>query len=251
MTREERENQILQEVIVKRNVSVNDLAKKFNVTMETIRKDIAALQSKNIVSKNYGQVSLADPYLEDNFIKKETQDLNAKAKIARTALELIPNNAVVYLDTSTTVLQLARLLSLRSGLTIVTNSLRINEVLSNNRNDVLVTGGKYRDLSKSYFGDWTVNAIDSINIDVAFLGGDGMSGSGVTISSYGELAVKKAVIKHSQKSVLMVSTGKFQTMGKYTYSNFEDVDILIPERQLTVEELSNFPEKLLIMNQGD
>lgn len=251
MTREERENLILQEVIIKRTVSVNDLAQQFNVTMETIRKDIAALQDKNVVAKNYGQVSLADPYLEDSFIKKETRDLTAKTKIAQTALDLIPNNAVVYLDTSTTVLQLARLLSLRSGLTIVTNSLRINEVLSNNLNEVLVTGGRYRDLSKSYFGDWTISAIDSINIDMAFLGGDGLSNDGVTISSYGELTVKKEVIKRSKRSVLMVSTSKFQQMGKYTYSKFDDVDILIPERQLTSDERSNFPKDLLIMNQGD
>lgn len=251
MTREERENQILQEVIVKRTVSVNDLAKKFNVTMETIRKDIAALQAKNVVAKNYGQVTLADPYMEDSFIKKETQDLTAKTKIAQTALELVPNNAIVYLDASTTVLQLARLLSLRSGLTIVTNSLRINEVLSNNLNDVLLTGGRYRDLSKSYFGDWTVNAIDSINIDIAFLGGDGISNDGATISSYGELTVKKEVIKRSKKTVLLLSTSKFQRIGKYTYSKFNDVDILVPERQLTVGERDNFPSDLSIMNQGE
>ncbi|KRN99010.1 DeoR/GlpR family DNA-binding transcription regulator [Companilactobacillus kimchiensis] len=248
MTREDRESRILQEVIEKRTVSVNDLAKMFNVTMETIRKDIASLQEKNIVAKNYGQVSLADPYLEDEFLKKETQDLAAKTKIAQTALGLIPNNAVVYLDTSTTVLQLARLLSLRSNLTIVTNSLRINEVLSNNQNDILMTGGKYRDRSKSYYGDWTIRAIDAINIDIAFLGGDGLSADGVTIGSYGELTVKKEVIKRSKKTALMVSTSKFMKMGKFTYTNFSDVDLLITERELSNDEKLRFPKDFLLMN---
>lgn len=248
MTREDRENQILQEIIEKRTVGVNDLAQKFNVTMETIRKDIASLQEKNIVTKNYGQVSLADPYLEDDFLKKETQDLAAKAKIAQTALGLIPDNAVVYLDTSTTVLQLARLLSLRSDLTIVTNSLRINEVLSNNMNDVLVTGGKYRDRSKSYYGTWTINALNSINFDFAFLGGDGLSKDGVTIGSYGELAVKKEVIKRSKKTAIMISTSKLTKMGKYTYTNFDNVDLMIMDRKLTTEERSAFPNDLLFMN---
>lgn len=249
MTREERENKILQEIIAKRTVGVSDLAKKFNVTMETIRKDIASLQEKNIVSKDYGQVSLADPYLEDDFLMKETQDLPAKAQIAQTALGLIPNNAVIYLDTSTTVLQLARLLSLRSGLTIVTNSLRINEVLSNNMNNILVTGGKYRDRSKSYFGDWTVNALNSINIDIAFLGGDGVSADGVTISSYGELAVKRTVIQRSKKTALMLTTSKMKTLGKYIYSDFSDVDLLITERMLSGEERTIFPQDLLLLNQ--
>lgn len=248
MTREERENQILQGVIEKRTVGVNDLAQKFGVTMETIRKDIASLQEKNIVAKEYGQVSLADPYLEDDFLKKETQDLSAKAKIAQTAIGLIPNNAVIYLDTSTTVLQLARLLTLKSGLTIVTNSLRIGEVLSNNTNDVFLTGGKYRDKSKSYYGEWTLNALRSVNFDIAFLGGDGFSESGVTISSYGELEIKKAVIHQSKKTALLLSTSKLQNIGKYTYTNFSDADLIITDRKLTEDERTRFPNDLLFMS---
>lgn len=144
LTSDERKNRILHEVITKNKVGINALADEFGVTTETIRKDVHFLHKKNIISKKHGYVTLANTFFENEFTTKENQQLTEKIHLAEAALKFIPENSAVFLDTSTTVLQLAKLLIMRSDLTIITNSLRIAQVLSNSENQVLLTGGSYR-----------------------------------------------------------------------------------------------------------
>lgn len=144
LTSEERRNKILHEVMNQKEVSINDLAEKFQVTTETIRKDVGFLQEKNLLAKKHGSVELTKPFLESAFSVKEKQQMKEKNAIAEKALDFIPQNASLYLDTSTTVLQLAKLLVMRNDLTIVTNSLQISQILATSDNQVLLAGGQFR-----------------------------------------------------------------------------------------------------------
>lgn len=99
---------------------------------------------KNLLAKKHGSVTLTKPFLESEFSVKEKRQLNEKNAIAEKALDFIPQNASLYLDTSTTVLQLAKLLVMRDDLTIVTNSLQISQILATSDNQVLLTGGQFR-----------------------------------------------------------------------------------------------------------
>ncbi|GMA54096.1 hypothetical protein GCM10025857_54530 [Alicyclobacillus contaminans] len=140
LTSDERKNRILHEVITKNKVGINALADEFGVTTETIRKDVSSLHKKNIISKKHGYVTLANTFSENEFTTKENQQLTEKINLAEAALKFIPENSAIFLDTSTTTLQLAKLLIMRSDLTIITNSLRIAQVLSNSENQILLTG---------------------------------------------------------------------------------------------------------------
>ena len=244
LTSEERKNKILHEVISKNEVSIQELANLFGVTTETIRKDVGDLDKRNIISKKHGSVTMVNTFLETEFSEKEGRHLEEKIKIAESALKFIPENSSIFLDTSTSILQLAKLLVMRSDLTIITNSLHVNQVLANSDNEVLVTGGLYRKKSSSYVGAWALNSIKDVSVDVSFIGCDGFSEIGPTICSYHELEIKKTIAKHSKKNIILCDTSKLKNEGLYTFSNYSDLDIIIMERKLTEPERVQFPNDI-------
>lgn len=246
LSSEERRNQILQEVITKNEVSINELAAHFGVTTETIRKDVSFLQDKNLLAKKHGSVTVPTSFLENEFSTKEKQEIDEKSKVAEYALDLIPEHAAIFLDASTTVLQLAKLLVMRKNLTIITNSLQINQVLANSDNQILLTGGLYRKKSSSYVGDWPLAAINQINVDYAFVGCNGFSKNGPTIHGYDELEMKKAIVARSKKCILLCDTSKLMNAGLYTFADYDALDMIIFERMLSVEEKQRFPEETFL-----
>lgn len=154
----------------------------------------------------------------------------------------IPENASILLDTITTVLPLAKLLIMRDDLTIITNSLIINEVLANSNNKLLLTGGEYRKKSNSYVSNWAIEAIKGLNVDIAFIGCDGLAFNGPTISSYKELDIKKSMINCSKKSIILCDSSKLDNQGLYTFSNYDNLDVIIMERNISKSERQKFPD---------
>ncbi|GCF94612.1 transcriptional regulator [Enterococcus florum] len=251
LTSDERKNKILHEVITKGTVSINELAGMFEVTTETIRNDVKFLQDKNLLAKKHGTVTTPNTFFENEFSVKETDNLEEKKEIADSALKFIPRNSAIFLDTSTSVFQLAKLLVMRDDLTIFTNSIQINQVLANSDNQILLTGGLFRKKSGSYVGTWALNAIKELNVDVAFIGCDGFSKKGPTIRSYHELEIKKAISEHSKKNFILCDTSKLDNEGLYSFIDYSNLDMVIMERQLTEIERKKFPDSLLFYsNEG-
>ena len=251
LTSDERKNKILREVITQGTVSINELADMFAVTTETIRSDVKILQDKNLIAKKHGAVTMANSFFENEFSVKEAEHQEAKVIIAEAALKFIPKNSAIFLDTSTSIFQLAKLLVMRDDLTIITNSIQINQVLANSENQILLTGGLFRKKSGSYVGNWAVNAINDLNVDIAFIGCDGFSKKGPTIRSYQELEIKKAIVNHSKKNFILCDTSKLKNEGLYSFVEYTDLDMIFMERQLTDSERKKFPDSLLLFSNTD
>lgn len=242
----ERKNKIINHVVTNGHAKVNELAELLNVTTETIRKDLAYLQEKNILEKGHGVVTPSSSYLENSFAVKEGEHAEAKTQIAQLASTLIPQNGVVFLDSGTTVVQLAKLLNLRSDLTIVTNSMIAAQMLQNTGNQLLVTGGELRQASFSYVGNWARKALNNIRVDVAFLSCDGFHEEGPSIRSFRELDIKEAAIQSAKQSILLADSSKLTKTGMYCFSPFSSFNTLILERELKTEEKLFLPDSLLI-----
>jgi len=136
---EERRDKILHEVMTNGEATVSELADLLGVTTETIRKDLATLEEKNVISKGHGFVTLSTALPETDFSQKETMHLAEKTLVAERAAALVPEGASVFLDTSTTVLRLASLLVMRDDLTVITNSVDACQALARSGNQVLMT----------------------------------------------------------------------------------------------------------------
>lgn len=247
LTGDERQERILCEVMARGEASVADLAALLGVTTETIRKDLSILQDKNAIEKRHGFVTLPSTYGEASFADKEARHREEKAAIARIAAGLIPSGASVIMEASTTNLQLAKMLVMRSDLTVFTNSLNICQVLGKSGNELYMVGGAFRQRSNSCTGTWAQQAISGLNADVAFLGCDGFSADGPTVAFQQLLEVDRAIIGHSRLTYLLSDTSKLVQTGLYDVAGFSDFDALIFERPLTADERRMFPDKISIL----
>ncbi|MDF2881363.1 MAG: DeoR/GlpR transcriptional regulator [Clostridiaceae bacterium] len=240
----ERRTKIAQLIMLKGSISIKELAKEFNVSTETIRKDLISLEKNNIINKGHGGATISANYVESHFDEKMMKNIHIKSRIAQKAVEMIPKNGVVILNTGTTVLQIAKLLNLKSNLVIITSSLVVAEALENTQNQLLVTGGELRKKSMSFVGYWTVNAIESIQADITFIGCDGFHADGPCTRSYREVEVNQRIIENSKQVVLVTDSTKFNMHGLYRFATFDQIDHLITDMNIEQQRIELLPSNI-------
>jgi len=239
----ERRTKIAELIMLKGSISVKELAKEFNSSDETIRKDLILLKKDNIINRNCC-ASISSNYLERHFDDKLLKNIDKKFKIAQKAVEMIPKNGVVILDSGTTVLQIAKLLNFKSDLVIVTSSLIVAQALENTKNQLIVTGGELRKKSMSFVGQLATKAIESIHADIAFVGCDGFHKYGPCSRSYRELEVKQRISENSKEVVLVTDSSKFNKDGLYRFATFDQINHLITDTNIKGQQLELLPSNI-------
>ncbi len=230
---EERRKKILEEVLKKGTVTVHDLSQKFNVSYETIRKDLNYLSEKDQLVKSHGGAISNQNSIENPFTLKREENIERKQSIAKKALSLIPNGASVILGTGSTVYELAKLLVLRNNLKIITDLIPAVSYLQSSNNEVYFLGGKLRPKSSSVYGSWTEEALDQINVDISFIGSDGFHGFlGPTTPSYSDSAIERKMIFHSEKSYILADSTKFERKSLYEITDWKNVTGVITNNDL-------------------
>lgn len=185
-------------------------------------------------------------YLERHFDDKLLKNADKKFKIAKKAIEMIPEKGVVILDSGTTVLQIAKLLNRRSDLVIVTNSLVAAQALENTKNQLIVTGGVLRQKSMSFVGYLAAKAIESMHADIAFMGCDGFHENGPCSRSYRELEVKQKIFENSKQVILVTDSSKFNVDGLYRFATFNQIDEIITDGEADKQQLKLLPANIKI-----
>jgi len=241
----ERRTKLAKFIMIKGNMSVKELSEEFNVSTETIRKDLISLEKDNIINKDHN-VAISSNYLERHFDEKLLKNIHRKFKIAQKAIEMIPEKGVVILESGTTVLQIAKLLNLKSNLVIVTNSLIAAQALENSENQLIVTGGEVRKKSMSFVGYLATKAIESIHADIAFMGCDGFHVDGPCSRSYRELEVKQKILENSKEVVLVADSSKFRADGLYRFATFDQINHLITDTNITDQQLELLPSNIKV-----
>ena len=223
-----RQNEIYQSILSKGRIYVSELSESFRVSTETIRKDLDILEQQGLILKKHGYAEIMNDYFQLPLNVKITEHALAKQAIAKRALEYIKDNSMIFLDPGSTTLALAKYLPLKKGLTIITNSLAIAQLVSDMKHDLIFTGGKLQKKGKAFVGAFTANNIDAIQIDTAFMGCDGfLNTDGPTTFSFEEVLIKQHVIKKASQKILLCDASKFKKTGTYTFASFKDYDIII------------------------
>ena len=137
-----------------KSVAVSDLARRFDVTEETIRRDLKVLESQGVLTRTYGGAFIQGGAINEvDVTLRETSYVDAKRQIAAQCLQLIRNGDSIFLDSSTTALEIARAIR-DMRLTVLTNSLLIADVLSHSESIRLqVIGGVLQPQSMSFLGE--------------------------------------------------------------------------------------------------
>ncbi|MFC3494727.1 DeoR/GlpR family DNA-binding transcription regulator [Glycomyces rhizosphaerae] len=245
MFAEERQQRIAERAHTEGRVDVAALAADFDVTTETIRRDLTALERQGVVKKVHGgAIPLERLGFEPTVSARDTVQIEAKERIAAAALAEVPHEGAIFLDAGTTTARIAHALPGDRELTVVTNDVTIAAHLAAKpRLTVLIIGGKVRGRTMAAVDDWALRALAETFVDVAFIGANGISVErGLTTPDTGEAAVKRAMIGAARKTVVVADHTKVGNDCLARFGTLDQVDMFITDTGLDDDLASDFED---------
>ena len=237
----ERQQLIEQLITSDGRVVVVDLARRFGVTTETVRRDLDQLETAGLVRRVHGGAVARTRVstVETSFAERTQRRSDAKLAIAARALDAIgaDGEGSVYIDAGTTAAALAGLLTQRSASThpleIVTHSMTVAHTLAGTAGlSLTAIGGRVRGLTAAAVGAQTVDAISRLRPDLAFIGTNGVSASfGLSTPDPDEAAVKRAIIASARRVVVLADAEKFDGELLVSFGRLADLDVLVTDAE--------------------
>ena len=235
----ERQQLIEQLITTEGRVVVVDLARRFGVTTETVRRDLDQLEAGGAIRRVHGgavartRVSTAETSLAD----RTERAADAKLAIAQRAAEAVPADFAgsVFLDAGTTTAAIARLLAQRPAaappIEVVTHSMTIAHLLAGAPSlSLTAIGGRVRGLTAAAVGAETVDAISRLRPDIAFVGTNGVSaGFGLSTPDPDEAAVKRAILAAAGRTIVVADAGKFDAELLVSFGGIDAIDVLVTD----------------------
>jgi len=219
-------------------VGVAPLAELFTVSTETIRRDLAVLESRGLIVRVHGGAIASDRNsVEPPIDARATTMAAEKVRIAKAALGELPASGSIFIEAGSTPSHLADMIPAKLELTVVTNGSYLATSLARMANlTVIAVGGRVRQRTLACVDDWALRTLGSLFVDVAFLGTNGISVSrGLTTPDPAEAAVKRATLSVSDRRVLLADHTKVGAVSLCRYGDVDDVDVLITDTGLSDE----------------
>ncbi len=254
MFAEERQQLIVELVAASGRASVTDLAERFSITTETVRRDLAALEIAGTVRRVHGGAVSPERIstTEESILERTVQRQSEKTRIAKAALALIPqgHSGSILIDAGSTTEALAELLPARTAgasprtggngpgaaagdaeLVVITHALPIAVKLSGEPGIALhLLGGKVRGLTQAAVGQSTVEAARRIRPDIAFIGTNGISAAfGLSTPDPEEAAVKAAFVHSARRIVVLADSSKLDAETLVQFASLKDLDTVITD----------------------
>ncbi len=234
----ERKNEILEILQKEQRVLVSELAKRYDVTEETIRRDLEKLERDGLVKKTYGGAVLNKNTNVDLPLRvREKTNREEKQKVAELSAELIEEGDSIMLDASSTSLMIAQQIKNRKKLTVITTSVEVLIELAQSEGiKVISTGGDLKASSLSLVGRTTENCLGGYNVDKAFVSCKGIDMSrGIMESNELEAGVKLMMKRSAKQTALVIDSSKFDHISFVKVMDFEHGDIVITDRMPSAE----------------
>ncbi|MET7850238.1 DeoR/GlpR family DNA-binding transcription regulator [Streptomyces avermitilis] len=235
----ERQQEILRLARDGGRVDVVSLAEEFQVTAETIRRDLKSLDRAGLLRRVHGGAIPAGRLdFEPDLAERESTAADEKDRIAEAALAELPADGTMILDAGSTVARLAGALPLDATLTVVTHSLPIAARLADHPGIQLhLVGGRVRHRTRAAVDAWALRAYSEIRADVLFVATNGFSTEhGLTTPDLAEAAVKRAAIRAARRVVMLADSSKHGQEHFARFGDLGDVDLLITDSGLTPED---------------
>ncbi len=226
--KEERQKQIREILNEENEIRIVSLAKRLSVTPETLRKDLDELEKQSIVKRQHGIVRIQKLHAEMPISIRNQEHREEKRCITRRAFDEIKDGQVVFLDSGSTLLQGIEYLKTKKDLTLVVNSFPIALECMYMGFNLLFLGGSLNINGLRTDGHFAQEMLQSICIDVAILGTDGiMNASGFTVYSMEEVGTRRHIINHCRKLVIVGDASKFEVESHFRFCSFREADVFI------------------------
>jgi DeoR family fructose operon transcriptional repressor len=226
----ERREQIMQRLVREGRVDVTELAEAFEVTSETIRRDLTELERERLVRRVHGgAVPWRRATLVPRLEVRESSNVDEKRRIAMAAAREVPESGTLIIDSGSTALHLADVLDRERDLTVVTNSIPILRSLSlTDRPEVIVLGGTLERKTMAMVDEMSVEMLRGLTVDVLFFGCDGMSVErGFTTPYRSEVAIKQAMMAAARRKVMLFDHTKIGNEQLFRFADIDEVDVII------------------------
>ncbi|ULE32301.1 DeoR/GlpR family DNA-binding transcription regulator [Mycobacterium sp. IDR2000157661] len=241
MYAEERQQAITSLVLSKGRASVTELAETYDVTTETVRRDLAVLDRAGLVRRVHGGAvpARALHLVEAGVSERETARADHKDAIAAAAVEFLPvSGGSVLLDAGTTTARIAAHLPADRELVVVTNAVPIAARLASTPSVSLqLLGGRVRGLTQAAVGEQALRVLDTLRVDVAFIGTNAISmRHGLSTPDSDEAAVKRAMVQSANYVVVAADSTKMGREEFVSFAPLSSVDTLITDSEISDED---------------
>jgi len=229
----------------KEPISIQDLAQVSGLSQSTLRRELHQLVEERLIKVNVGQVALATPSEEMPFAFRKMLNVDVKQKIAQASLDLIQNGETIFIAGGTTTLELARLLPRQRRLTVITNALRVANLLVDVPGiELLVLGGAMRPGEQTMHGHLTEWGVHQFRADKLFYGVEAISiQHGVTHSQIVEVGTDRALANAATQVIVLADHTKFGKVAPAFVLALEKVHVLVSDRNLSEEVLQSLKSK--------
>lgn len=234
MYAEERQQAIAQLVTRRGRLSVTILADEYDVTTETVRRDLSALERMGLVRRVHGGAvpSSSLAVIESGLVERDAAHPHQKDRIAKAALDLLPPaGSTVLIDAGSTTARLVSLLPRDHRLVVFTHSVSVAARLAGSvQIDLHVLPGRVRTTTQAAVGSDTVAAISRIRADVAFLGSNGVSAAhGLSTPDNDEAWTKRAMVTAARSVVVLADASKIGEELAIQFATMQEVDVLVTD----------------------
>jgi len=226
-------NAMEQYILQNGTASLEDLSTRFNISTNTVRRDLAELLARGQIKKVYGGVSASAAQVPLPMSVRAERAREEKREIGRLAAELVNDHTTVFLDSGSTTVCILPHLAAKSDITVITHSLgALYEASKYPELRVIGLGGLYSASTSSYVGVSTLEMLSRMSIDMIFIAATGVSlDRGLTNTTYFEAEIKHSVVEHNKQIILMADHSKFDHTALFTFCEFKDLSAVVTDKR--------------------
>jgi DeoR family glycerol-3-phosphate regulon repressor len=213
-------------------VNVEELAGRFEVTPQTIRKDLNELCEQRVLSRIHGGAVIASGVENVGYEARRFIAQEEKKAIGAAAAELIPNNSSLFVNIGTTTEEVARALLDHEGLLVITNNIHVANILYHHpRIEVIIAGGPVRRTDGGIVGSAAVDFIRQFKVDHAVIGASAIDEEGALLDfDFREVRVSQAIIGNARQVILVSDRLKFERSAPIRIGHISQIDVFVTDQ---------------------
>jgi len=239
---EERKQAILTLLEENSKMTVQDLRDYFEVSSATIRNDLRELANAGLLTRTHGgALCITKAGFELNSYQKEVKNLIPKQAIARKALEFVEDEDTIAIDTGTTTIEFAKLLSSKRNLTVIVNDIEIARCLEDESDAVIIViGGHVRRNFHCTVGPLATRFLSEFNVDKAFMATNGLTFKrGLTTPDINQAGIKRAMIDIAKEVIVLCDGSKIGNTAFARVAPIEKLNRIITDETADASELNS------------
>ena len=228
----QRQKEILKAAKKKGRVNVDQLAVNFNVSPQTIRKDLNELCNRQLLQRVHGGAIVGSSIENVSYEARKLLAPESKKAIGKRAAELIPNNCSLFINIGTTTEQVARELTSHRGLMAITNNIKAIDILRSSPGiELIIAGGLVRRSDGGIVGVAAVDFINQFKVDYAVIGVSGIDEEGLLLDyDLSEVRVAQAIIANSRHVIMVADMMKFNRNAPVRIGHISQINTLVIDK---------------------